>query len=46
VFLSTLNRKPSDNELKMATSAVSAGEQGYADLIWALINTREFIFVQ
>ncbi len=46
IFLSTLNRKPTAAEAQKALSAVSAGNEGYSDLIWALINTREFIFVQ
>jgi hypothetical protein len=46
VFLSILNRKASDKEVEMSKKTVSEGNAGYGNLIWALINTREFIFVQ
>jgi len=46
LFISVLNRRPSLSEKDIAKRALSSGEDGYANMIWALINTREFIFIQ
>ncbi len=46
LFVSVLNRRPTLAEKDIAKRALSAGDQGYANMIWALINTREFIFIQ
>jgi hypothetical protein len=45
LYLNLLNRKPSSKEKNIALSLCS-NETGCADLIWALINSREFIFIQ
>ncbi|MBL9114280.1 MAG: DUF1549 domain-containing protein [Verrucomicrobiaceae bacterium] len=46
VFLSVMSRKASDKEMELAKKTVAGGSEGYSNLVWALINTREFIFVQ
>jgi hypothetical protein len=46
LFLSVLNRRPTESEMASAKKTVASDSTGYADIIWALINTREFIFVQ
>jgi hypothetical protein len=47
MFLTVMNRRPTLAEKDIAKRELSAhGENGYANMIWALINTREFIFVQ
>ncbi len=46
LFLSVLSRRPTLSEKDIAKRALSSGDDGYANMIWALINTREFIFVQ
>lgn len=47
VFLSILSRKPSLGEKDIAKRGMeAAGGDGFSNLIWALINTREFMFVQ
>jgi len=48
VFLSIMNRMPTDRERELAKKAIAdEGEaDGFAAIIWALINTREFCFVQ
>jgi hypothetical protein len=48
VFLSILNRMPTAHEREIAKKAISEeGENGaFASMIWALVNTREFCFVQ
>ena len=44
VFLSVLNRKPNSEEADAAKGIVQ--DDDYSDLIWALLNSREFMFVQ
>ncbi|MBD3675643.1 MAG: DUF1553 domain-containing protein [Planctomycetaceae bacterium] len=47
IFLSILNRKPDSDELRLARQEIKrAGNAGYGNVIWALVNTREFLFVQ
>jgi hypothetical protein len=43
MFLSVLSRKPSPHELQSAITALAGDSQAWPDLIWALINTREFL---
>lgn len=47
LYLSTFSRPPSDAEVTAAVSHVeTAGspQQGFEDILWALINSREFLF--
>lgn len=47
VFLSVLGRRPTASEQDIAKRNIDAGgPEAYSNLIWALVNTREFIFVQ
>ena len=47
IFLTILNREPDEAELELAKHEVSKNElAGYGNLIWSLVNTREFLFVQ
>ncbi|TLD69985.1 DUF1549 domain-containing protein [Phragmitibacter flavus] len=46
MFLSILNRRPTLREKDIAKRALAEGDEGYASMIWALVNTREFSFVQ
>jgi hypothetical protein len=47
LFLSIMNRKPTENEKAIAKREIeSAGSEAFPNMVWALINTREFIFVQ
>lgn len=47
VFLTILNRKPDLEEKKLAANEIAqAGPAGYGNVIWSLLNTREFLFVQ
>ncbi len=47
IFLSILARKPTVAERQAAQSEIkSHGDAGYGNVIWALVNTREFLFVQ
>lgn len=47
VFISILNRRPTLQEKDIAKRGLeSAGDDGFSNLIWALVNTREFMFLQ
>ena len=47
VFLSVLSRMPTPNERSMAYKAIRRdGPDGFKNVVWALINTREFMFIQ
>jgi hypothetical protein len=47
IFQTTLSRKPSDEERRIALTEIKThGLGGYGNVIWALVNTREFLFVQ
>jgi hypothetical protein len=44
LFLSVLSRKPAPGELQSAITALAGGDsRAWSDLIWALVNTREFL---
>ncbi len=44
LFLTVLSRKPTPHELQSAITALAGDDrQAWSDLIWALINTREFL---
>ena len=47
IFLTILNREPDTEELALATKEVTNnGAPGYGNVIWSLVNTREFLFIQ
>lgn len=46
IFLSVLSRYPDADEKRIAIKEMRRGDAGYGDVVWALINTREFLFVQ
>lgn len=47
LFQSVFGRKPSDAERALVAETVAAKKQdGWKDIIWALLNSREFVFVQ
>jgi hypothetical protein len=46
IYLSILNRYPQGREKSICIKSIRAGDEGYGDLIWALVNTREFIFIR
>jgi hypothetical protein len=46
LFLATLSRFPDSGERQAALEHIRAARdrrRGYVDLVWALLNTREFI---
>ena len=47
IFLTILNREPDNAELELAKQEVAKSDlAGYGNLIWSLVNTREFLFIQ
>ena len=47
IFYSILNRRPTSGEFSTASDEIKdAKEAGYGNVIWALVNTKEFLFIQ
>jgi Protein of unknown function (DUF1549)/Protein of unknown function (DUF1553) len=49
MFLSILSHRPSITDRELAIREVKSAERaeaGYGNVLWALLNTREFLFVQ
>lgn len=47
IFYSILSRPPSGSERRVAEKEIRAtGVQGFGHVTWALINTKEFLFIQ
>ncbi len=48
MFRSVLTRNPTDEDLQIASAVLTAnpGRRGYRMILWALLNTREFMYVQ
>jgi len=46
IFLALLSRRPTDAELELASNQIQSSRAGYIDIVWALINTRQFMFIQ
>jgi len=47
MYLLAFAREPDAEELKIATSYIESKEkprEGFEDVVWALINTKEFLF--
>jgi hypothetical protein len=45
-FLAVLNREPSSSEVRTFKDAVRESPHPEKDLIWVLVNSHEFLFVQ
>src|SRR5690606_10343857 len=47
IFQAMLTREPTPREMDLARAEVDAnGDEAYPGLVWALLNTQQFIFVQ
>ena len=47
VYRAMLSRKPTGKEIKrIITDYEKHGEETIGDLVWALLNSRQFIFIQ
>ncbi len=47
IFQAMLTREPTEREMEIAMSEIEThGDSAYEGLVWALLNTQQFIFVQ
>ena len=47
IFETVMNKKPSEDEVQKTLSAIRNGDKyDYKALVWALVNTRQFIFIK
>ncbi len=47
IFMTVLCRSPDADEMEAALAEVKEnGRAGYGNVVWALVNTREFLFIQ
>ncbi|MDF1814428.1 MAG: DUF1549 domain-containing protein [Verrucomicrobiales bacterium] len=47
IFQAMLTREPTQREIELVKAEIEAkGEQAYESVVWALLNTQQFIFVQ
>jgi hypothetical protein len=48
IFRSVLTRNPTEEDVEISESVLAAnkGRQGYRMILWALLNTREFMYIQ
>jgi hypothetical protein len=47
LFLSILSRRPTEREIQLTLPSIKEnGSQGIEDVVWALLNTRQYMFVQ
>lgn len=47
IFQAMLTREPTDREMDIAKAEIEAkGDEAYEGIVWALLNTQQFIFVQ
>ena len=47
VFMAILNRRPDKDESAIAVSEIQKnGVNGWGNVVWSLVNTREFLFIQ
>jgi transcription termination factor NusB len=48
IYLRTLSRQPSEEELnyfRQYVNGVEDAKQAYEDVVWALVNSKQFLFV-
>jgi hypothetical protein len=47
IFMTLYGRKPNETEKAIVAEAVAEkGKDGWKNVIWALLNSREFVFIQ
>ena len=47
LYLLAFSRQPDSEELQIATQYIESkptAQEGFEDVVWALINTKEFLF--
>ncbi|SFI69277.1 DUF1549 domain-containing protein [Planctomicrobium piriforme] len=47
IFMTVLNREPDAEDLALSEQEIKVNDlPGYGNVIWSLVNTREFLFIQ
>ncbi|MDF1754299.1 MAG: DUF1549 domain-containing protein [Verrucomicrobiales bacterium] len=47
IFQAMLTREPTESEMELVKAEVeSSGDKSYEGIVWALLNTRQFMFIQ
>jgi hypothetical protein len=47
IFMTVLNREPDKDELELGKQEIKKnGAAGCGNIVWSLVNTREFLFIQ
>jgi hypothetical protein len=46
IYLSTLSRHATDEEKALLAPIASSGREGEGDVLWTVLNTRQFLFIQ
>jgi hypothetical protein len=47
IFQAMLTREPTDREMDLVMAEINAkGDETYDSIVWALLNTQQFMFVQ
>jgi hypothetical protein len=47
IFQAMLTREPTDREMDIVMAEIDAkGDEAYESIVWALLNTQQFMFVQ
>jgi hypothetical protein len=47
IFQAMLTREPTDREMDIVMAEIDAKEdEAYESIVWALLNTQQFMFVQ
>ena len=47
IFQAMLTREPTEEELAIVRAEVkNGGDEAYEGIVWALLNTQQFLFVQ
>jgi hypothetical protein len=46
IYLSTLSRRATTQEKALLTPVVTSGTEGKGDVLWTVLNTRQFLFIQ
>jgi hypothetical protein len=46
IYLSTLSRHATAEEKALLAPVAAAGNEGKGDVLWTVLNTRQFLFIQ
>ena len=46
IYLSTLSRRATAEEKALLAPIAESGSEGKGDVLWTVLNTRQFLFIQ